>query len=326
MKLDITHLQTLCSTHSVAGDTLPITSYLQKKLTERKIDSTTNGFGVVLFGNLSNPLFLISAHCDEVGFQIVKQNADGTYMVNKSGHVDPVMLNNSHVYVHTKKGDIFGTFFPKKELGDNKPEHFSEIVLDSMNNAAIDVGDFGSYARVFHADKEKVMATGLDNKISVQMILEMVQETPELLKTAMFAFVTEEETTYDCIGGVASQYRPEYALVLDMLPVHQESGQKVDRLPVLGKGPGILYSMQSYHLHPTLLSTVRTLKTPYQPTFLDISFPPEPQIVQRNGVTKGMNIFVPMYGWHNSIYTMNISDYDAMKAVVYEMIKKLQSK
>jgi putative aminopeptidase FrvX len=320
MKLDIAHLQKLCSTHSVSGDTLVITRYLQKKLSEMNIESITNGFGVVLFGNLKNPAVLISAHCDEVGFQVVHQNEDGTFMVNKSGHIYPVMLNNSQVYVHAKQGDILGTFYPKKELGDNKPEHFSEIFLSTMDNTKIHIGDFGSYARTFHVNSKTIMGTGLDNKIGVQMILEIIEEKPSLLKHAIFAFVTEEETTYDCIAGIAAQYAPEYALVLDMLPVHQESGKKVENLPVLGKGPGILYSMQNYHLHPALREMIGTLKTSFQKVFLDISFPPEPQIVQKNGTTKGMNIFIPMYGWHNSIYTMKLSDYDQMKTLVYEII------
>ncbi len=325
MEINIQSLKSLCFTHSVAGDTEEIIDYLQKRLSELKIKSQITSYGVLVFGNLQNPKIMISAHADEIGFQVIKKNSDGTFMVNNSGHVTPVMLNNNHVYVKSDKGLVEGFFYSKKELGDNKPDHFTEIFLDTLDNDSINIGDFGSYSRVFNSKKDKVIATGLDNKTSVEMILELVEENQSLLKDILFAFVTEEETTYDCIAGLSSLYKPEYALVLDMLPVNQQSPTKAEAIPEMDKGPAILFSMHSYHLHPKLKKLVKKLKSKFQYAFLDIDFPPEPQIVQRNGITKGMNIFLPMLGWHNSCYTMKIKDYVKMKKLVLEISQLLES-
>lgn len=323
--LDIHSLNELINTHSVTGDTEGVINYLQNRLKNIGIKSEITDFGVLIFGNFKNPKTLISAHADEIGFQIVKQTPESTFLVRNSGHVNPTMLNNSVVYVETKKGKIYGSFYPKKELGDNNPTNFTEIFLDTVDNTAIQVGDFGSYNRTFFQDGDKIIATGLDNKISVQMILELVEEYPNFLQDTMFAFVTEEEAKYDCIAGIAHIYQPQYAIVLDMLPCNQTSSTKVESLPEVGKGPAILYAMGTYHLHPILRRILSEVKYPYHKTFVDIPFPPEPQILQRNGTTKAMNVFIPMLGWHNCVYTMDVNDYISTKHLILN-IKKILNK
>ncbi|MBI3385023.1 hypothetical protein HY030_02420 [Candidatus Gottesmanbacteria bacterium] len=318
-QLNSQSLKYLCSFHSVSGNTAFVIAELSAMLKKLKIKPVITDYGLLVFGNLKNPKILISAHVDEVGFQVLKKNDDNTFLVGKSGHIDPVMLNNSPVYVQTKKGKISGTFYPKKELGDNKPEHFSEIILDTVDNKTIEIGDFGSYQREFWQKGDKIMATGLDNKVSVEMILELIQEFPRMLNSTMFSFVTEEETTYDCIAGLANLYKPQYGIVLDMMPVHQVSSTRVDVIPAVGKGPAILMAMHNYHLHPLIKEKLVKLKTNYQKIFVDIDFPPEPQNLQRNGVTKGINILLPMLGWHNHVYTMNTKDYLGIKKLIVEL-------
>lgn len=319
MEINLESLKNLCFTHSVSGDTVEIIAYLSQQLEKMKIDYEITPFGVLVFGNRTNPKVMVSAHADEVGFEVVKKNTDGTFLVKKSGHVDATMLNNSSVYVMTKKGMVKGTFYPTKELGNNKPENFTEIFLDTVDNDAVEIGNFGSYERQFYATDKKVIACALDNKISVAMVLEMVEENPNLLQDTLFSFVTEEETTYDCIAGISNLYKPEYALILDMLPVNQVDAKKVEVLPELGKGPAVLFAFGSYSLHPILREKLKQVTLPYQKAYLDIEFPPEPQIVQENGVTKGMNIFVPLYGWHSSTSTLMIQDFAMMKDFVKEM-------
>lgn len=319
MKIDLKSLEELCSIHSVSGDTLEIIAYLQKRLQKLSIDCEITSFGVLLFGNRKNPKMMISAHADEVGFQVIHKNDDGTFLVNRSGHIDAVMLNNTPVYVKTKQGIIDGSFYPTKDLGNNKPDNFTQIILDTIDNNKVEIGDFGSYKRLFSSSNNKVLATSLDNKIGVEAVLELVQEYPEMLKDTLFAFVTEEEITYDCIAGIAHRFSPEYVLVLDMLPVNHVEPHKVQQIPQIGKGPAILYAMNSYKLNPLAKKQLETFPTSHQKAFLDIDFPPEPQIVQRNGISKGINIFIPLLGWHSSISTLRIDDFVKTKELTYKL-------
>lgn len=317
-------LKELCYTHSVVGDTLGVIEYAQKRLKKMKVTSETTPYGVLVFGNLKNPQKMITAHIDEIGFQVIKKNADGTFMISQSGHAYPPMLVNSHVYVQTKKGKVLGFIYPQKEMGDYAAETFHDIFLEVMEPDAVEIGDFGSYERIFMENDEKIIATALDNKISIQMIFEMIEENPELLKENMFAFVTEEETTYDCIAGLSKLYPVEYAFVLDMIPVNQNAQAKLEVYPEMGKGPAVLYAMHKYHVNPILKAQLDKLNLNYQKTFVSIDFPPEPQLTQQNGVTKGLNIMVPMNGWHSTGYTMLKKDYDEMKELVKTLIKKIK--
>lgn len=322
--MNIKSLQELCNVHSVSGDTKLLIEYLQKRLKQLKIPFKVNGFGVLLFGNLKNPKILISAHADEVGFQIIKQNEDGTFLVTKSGHFGPALANNSSVYVMTSIGRVPGVFYAKRELGNNNPQNFNEVFLDTIDKEAVEVGDYGTYNRVFHHKGDKIIATALDNKATVQMVLELIEENPNLAKNCLFAFVTEEELGYDCIAGVGFQYQPEYALVLDMAPVQQTSGDKCEILPKVGHGPAVLLAAGSYHLHEDLRKKLKKLKTKFQYATIDLPFLPEPAILQRNGTTKGANIIIPMLGWHNVAYTMSVKDFMSMKELVVEYISLLK--
>jgi putative aminopeptidase FrvX len=287
------------------------------------VKSETTPYGILVFGNLKNPHKMITAHIDEVGFQVIKKNEDGTFMISQSGHASPTMLCNSHVYVQTSKGKVGGFIYPKKELGDYQANTFNEIFLDVMEPEKVEIGNFGSYQRIYMENDEKIISTALDNKMSVEMILEMVEEKPELLKENMFAFVTEEETTYDCINGLSHLYKPEYAFVLDMIPVNQVAEAKMEVYPEMGKGASLLYSMHKYHMHPKLKAQIEALQVPHQKVFVSIDFPPEPQLTQKNGVTKGLNIMIPMNGWHSAGYTMYKKDYDNMKDLVYTLVEKI---
>ncbi|CAN5117055.1 M42 family metallopeptidase [soil metagenome] len=320
MTINLASLKELCNLHSVVGDTIDSIEAMKILLQKKGITSTITPFGLLVFGNLKNPKAMITAHIDEIGFQVIKKNENGSFLISQSGHAYPSMLVNSHVYVQTSKGKIPGFIYPQKELGDYKADTFFEIFLDTLDNDAINIGDFGSYQRVFHADDKKVIATALDNKISIQMILELVDENPSLLNDYMFAFVTEEETTYDCITGLAHYYNPPYAIVLDMVPANQIATHKLEIFGDVGKGPAVLYSMHKYHLHPEIKKKLDNSKLKFQKLFVSIDFPPEPQLAQRNGITKGINIMVPMHGWHSSAYTMMIEDYTQTKQLVADII------
>lgn len=324
MKFDHALLKEFCSIHSVAGDTLEATNYFYTFLKRKKIPVKLTDYGVLTFGNIDKPKVLVSAHLDEVGFQIIGRNQDGTFNVNKSGHVSPDLLNNSPVYVQTQDSSVEGIFLPKLELGNNHPENFNQIFLDVLEPKNISIGDFGSYKRYYTASDSKVIATGLDNKISLLMIMELINQFPSLLEDVMFSFVTEEETTYNCIRGLTTLYKPEYALILDMCPVYQPSQNNLEVIPQIGGGGAILYAFNKYKLHPRLRKGIMNqVKTPFQKCFLSVDFPPEVEIVEANGVTKAMNVFIPMRGWHNSSYSMNIEDYFSTKKLSSEIINIL---
>jgi putative aminopeptidase FrvX len=321
--LNAKRLQNLCSMHSVAGDTLGISINLQSELNRLKVPFEVNGFGVILFGNMKSPKALITAHIDEVGFQVVKQHEDGSFAITKSGHVSPVMLNNSNVYVQTSAGVVKGVVLPKLPLGENSPTNFNQIVLDTVDNTKVKAGDFGSYDRFFSSSDKKIIAAGLDNKIGVESILELVENNKDILDNCLFAFTTEEETTYDCMRGLSLQYKPEYALVIDMLPNHQVSDDKLEVLPSAGKGASVLYSSGNYKMHPVMRNHLKKSNLQHQQVFLDLDFVPECQIIQRNGTTKAMNIFFPMLGWHNSSYSMETIDFELTMNFISDFLDHL---
>lgn len=310
MKFDSKLLKQLCNIHSVSGDTTEAVNSIKLLLRDRyKITSEITSYGGLVFGNTKNPRILISAHIDEVGFQVVKQNQDKTFLVNKSGYLDHNLLNNSNVYIQTAHGKIPGTFYANLPLGENNPQSLSEIYLETLSPDLVNIGDFGSYMRTFHDTDNKIMATGLDNKISLLLILDLITKHSKILEKTLFSLVTEEETTNDCLRGISQLFKPEFAFVLDMCPTQQKSSE-LETLPKNGEGAAIIMAFNKYKLHADYRKKLLPqMKSNYQQVYVDIDIVPEAEVVQGNGVTKAINIMIPMSGWHNSSYTMEIDDY-----------------
>lgn len=317
-------LKKLCLLHSVVGDTQESVDVVKRYLKSIGVQSQQTGFGVLLCGNQKNPKALVSAHIDEVGFFVAKQNENKTFQIIKRGHVAPELIFNSKVYVSTKYGHIEGMVLAKTEMGA-VPKNYRELYLDTLQNNKISIGDYGGYQKSFKKHGNKIISGGLDNKACVAILLEIIEKNPLLLKNNLFAFVTEEEASYDCIAGLADSIKPEWALVLDMTPVDHKSQDKVENIPQIGKGPAVLLATGKYNIHPQVKKLLDQAKLPFQPAIVELDFPPESQIVQRNGTTKGVNILLPMNGWHTTSYVMDKRDYEGVKTFTQKLLKTLST-
>lgn len=323
-------LQDLCKIHAVTGDTKEIEDYLVEKLKALNIQPVQLGYGTIVFGNTQSPKKLISAHIDEVGFQVTKIEDNGKIRILPIGWVFANRLDHCIVYIKTDTTYVRGLVIHEEELKTENLTAFQSLFIDIGANTkqevidkGIRVGQTGSFQKEYWENNGSILASSLDNKISVFIILDLIKNNPELLNDNLFSFVTDEEMFDHSANGLGAVFKPDLAVVLDYCPVHQRLGDG-DQLGEVNKGPVVMYRGGSYILHQDVRHYFDTkISSHFQKGFISSSTLPqlEPVNFQNNGYTKAVNVCLPAYAYHGSAYSIRRSDVEALRNLVGEILK-----
>lgn len=324
-------LEKLCLSHGVTGDTEEIEAFLKNHLNQLGIQYNQLGYGVIVIGNLKNPQKMISAHIDEVGFQITKIDDDGKIRILPIGWIFANRLDHCVVYINTKNKKIRGLVLHQETLKTENLEHFGSMFIDVGANSKTDVekmgirvGQTGAYQREYWENNGTLIATGMDNRVSVFAMLTIIEENPNLLKDNLFAFVVDEEMMDHSANGLCHQYQPVLAVILDYCPVHQKAGDG-DVLGEVTKGPIITYRGGSHIIHKKAREFFdKKIKTPFQKIFLASTTVPslEPANFQNNGETIAVNICIPAYGYHGAAYSVRKIDLENYIKLIKEILSE----
>lgn len=323
-------LKELCLLHGVTGDTSEIEQFIIKHLKSQNIKTTQLGLGTVLVGNQKNPEKLICAHIDEVGFQITKIEDDGKIRILPVGWVFANRLDHSIVYINALGKKIRGSVFHQELLKTEHLINFSPLFVDIGANSKKDAllmgireGQTGSFQKEYWENNGTIIATALDNRVSVFALLEIIKKNPEILKNNLIAFTNDEEMFDHSANGLSSKFSPDLAVVLDYAPIHQKQGE-CDIAGGTDKGPLIPYRGGNYIISEKVRKFLdNKIKTSFQKVFYSTDTLPqlEPANFQNNGETNAVNICVPAYGYHGAAYAIRKSDLENYAKLIKEVLK-----
>ncbi|BCX13882.1 MAG: hypothetical protein KatS3mg085_414 [Candidatus Dojkabacteria bacterium] len=324
-------LKQLTQIHSVTGDTKNMSSFISEELDKLNIPNFTNSFGTVIAGDPNKAKIMFAAHIDQVGFQITKINSDGTCNILPIGWVFANRMDHTPIYVKTGKDIVYGGIFHKSYLKSENIEKFSELFAffgttseQETRELGITEGDIGSFKKDYWETNKAVFASGIDNVISIFVILEELRQNPDFLNDAMIAFHNDEEMQDHGANSLGYEYPVEYCCILDYCPVHQQFDEE-DVLPNVNKGPMIVFRGGSHILHEDLRAKLGKM-TIFKSFISSRTLPSlEPQNFQNNGVTKAFNYCIPAIGYHGSIYGVLKSDIELFRTNLMEIKKCLIS-
>ncbi len=323
-----TLLEKIANSHAVTGDTDERSNFICTELKKLKIDFHEDKFGSILVGDPDKAKVMVAAHMDEVGFQVIDINQNGTLRILPVGWVFANRLDHACVYVHTGKGRIRGAIFHSSVLKSENIETFADIVCDvgakSKQDAhamGIKPGQTGTFCKDFWEQGDKVFAASLDNTISIFTALQLLAKDKSILKDVAFAFHTDEEMQDHSANSLAYQFQPEYVVILDYCPVHHKQ-DAADAIPV-DQGPFAIYRAGAHIIHPRLREIIDKLDFPK--AFISAHTLPsvEPQNFQNNGVTKAVNFCIPAQGYHGGVYAAKKVDIDLFQTRLLELVKTL---
>lgn len=204
---------------------------------------------------------MISAHIDELGFQVQRITEEGMIQFTTLGGVDKKTLPGSVVW------------FPKQSIKGvigKKPIHVEESeerrTVDKINNLLVDIGaeskenvkeigiDVGDIflpyqQEVLYLGKNRVVSRGLDDKVGIFIItqvLEILARDKDLGKKYTIYFVANTQEEVGLRGAMVTSKRisPDISIDLDVTFATDEGrgiSEAEEGEVSLGKGPVICY-------------------------------------------------------------------------------------
>ncbi len=310
-------LEKLTYAHAVAGDSEEKRSFILEQLDKLGVQHKVDGYGSVIVGDDKNGnKLIIAAHMDEVGFQIVDIHEDGTLSVLPIGWIFPNRLDHTGVYVRGDKGLVYGAIFHKAVLKTENVETFSQMFLDlgvesraEVEKLGVKVGQTGTFKKDYFETDSTIMASSVDNNVSIFVLLELIKKDPSFLDHTLVVFHTDEEMQDHSANSIGNKYHYDYAVIMDYCPIHQEQDAE-DRLPV-NDGPILMYRGGAHILHEDVRKKVDNLG--FAKGFIsDKTLPSlEPQNFQNNGMTKALNYVIPARGYHGQLYSIKKKNIEA---------------
>lgn len=278
-------LEKILHTDSPSGNEKEIIDVIKANINPSAKIITDNLGNCIAYHGTTNDDYkvLIIAHCDEIGFQVVKIEDNGYIRFRPIGGVNPTYLPGSCITILNNNDKVTGCISYAPIHVQSKKKNFE---LD-YNDLWIDIGtttkedtenyvDIGDYISLnnglFHsADGNHLFAKGLDNKLGVYVLLEafnaLIQKDIPL-SLYISATVQEELGCRGC-KAVINKIRPDLVIVIDAgicgnIPTQIESKFGVVEL---GKGPGINYNpTNNINLNKIIENIAVENSIPYQRT------------------------------------------------------------
>lgn len=233
-KTELTFFKDLLSTVSPSGSEKETTKVVYDYLKEYcDLEYDLIGNLYAFKNNLSSDGIVVTAHADEVGFQVTKITDKGLIYVRRLGGLDRQTMPGTTLCVAGKTRELLGVFgkispHVQPEIEKSKIIELESLWVDfGFRNKAeaiehISIGDYLGVVPNFHYDigMRSCISKGLDNKISVFIlaiaISRIVQCGKNLPNGFAAVFTTQEEI--GCRGAVIAcqRLKPQKCICMDV--------------------------------------------------------------------------------------------------------------
>ncbi len=278
-------LSDLLKTNTPSGCERQIVELLHNTMKDYcSIETDTIGNAYMKVGEQQGLKVMISAHCDEVGLQVVHIDNNGFVYVRNIAYIDPQTIAGNVVVAITDEGLIEGVIGKKSpHVLDSKEKdqipNISDLWVDFGFNSKsealqyISCGDYVSLSSTPRITRNgnKIISKALDNKICVFVLAELIKILSK--KTLPFSIVgvatAQEELGSRGAFVAASNIKPDIAFCLDVgiaTDIPSMSNSKYGEFG-LGKGVGLLRNANNNEvLVNSLIRTAEDHGIPYQRT------------------------------------------------------------
>lgn len=306
----IKNLEQLCLTPGISGN--EAYSGITKKIFEivKKVNNKTvidsSGNVISIFGK-GNKKILIDAHLDEVGFLVSKIDNNKIKLV-PIGDIDIKKNNNSDAYILNKNlgGKILGN--ENDIIFKLNNEREQDIVL---------VGDVVSFKRSFNCNKDKIVATALDNRIGCACLISLMEKinlNDDI--QIIFTFTTGEEKDASTLDKISSIYEIDFGIIVDASyakPINIVSNNM--SIPEIGSGCAIQYLGKNFVVNKNIINKIEKFSKENNVKFQkeiplpDLGRTNFPKLQQ--ATVPGCVINIPVKDQHTQISEANLKDLDS---------------
>jgi len=235
--MDINFLNAILNTHSVSGFENQagklFLDYLAPCVDSIDMDSIGNCYAYI--GNEckgdKSIKFLLDAHIDEIGFQVLYIDEQGYIYIRKNGGIDVYCIPGSQVVIRTSSGEELFGIIGKKPIHLIAPEERNkDIELHTLwidtglspdeVKKKISIGDVVAWkSNMIYLSDTKISSKGLDDKVGVYIISQVLKKLSssenDSIQVCGVASV-QEEVGYRGAIICGHKVNPDIAICIDV--------------------------------------------------------------------------------------------------------------
>src|SRR5450759_174607 len=266
------HLDTLIATYGVSGHETAVREAVARRLPRwARPEVDAKGNLTVSFGQGGQQVLFV-AHTDELGYEIVSIQDDGTATVRKRGGFFDSLLEAHPVLVHTARGQVPAIVAPRPNYlraAETQPKaeevllNFGTTSRQQTEALGIVKGDTATVRKEFvRLAGSRGSARALDDRAGCAALLAALEkiDPAKVTNRVTFAWVVEEETGLAGSGALAERLHPAYAFAVDTF-VSSDSPvdpQRIAHIP-LGTGAVLRAVDNSSITPPETVARIRAL-------------------------------------------------------------------
>ena len=345
--MEIEFLKQLLTTPSVSGfETAAgnlFREYLRSYVDESSVDIIGNSYAIIAkepLQHLSPVKFMIEAHIDEIGFQVIYISDSGYLYVRRNGGVDVQCIPGSQVVVYTSSGEeIYGVIGKKPIHLTNQEERGKGIELENLwvdtgrapdeVKEKIAVGDVVvPKPNMICLTENRISSKGLDNKIGV-FVLSQIMKRLSCINTSLHTIygVASVQEEVGCRGAVTCGYdiNPDIAISIDVDFATDVPDCAKTKFGEISLGKGVIISRNldnnnalSYHAE----NMAKKYGIQYQISARPLSnggTNANKIQLSRNGI-KTLSIGIPCRYMHTPVELCDLRDVEAAIELIYKII------
>lgn len=348
--MDLLFLNELLNTHSVSGFEreagMLFANYLAPYADFIQTDVMGNTYASISNHNKDKNClkYMIEAHIDEVGFQVIYIDDNGYIYVRRNGGIDEQCVPGSRVIIHTSTGEkIIGVVGkPIKHLtGLNE----KDLSLDSLwidtglstkdIKEKVSIGDVVAWdSEVRYLANKRISSKGVDDKVGVFAISQVVKRLFSTRKTPFHVCVAasvQEEVGHR--GAIACGYNiePDIAISIDVDFATDTPNCPKSKFGDVSLGKGVVIHRSIDNTIPLTFeieNIAKAKKIKHQISARPFSVGGTNAIVlqQARGGIKTASLGIPCRYMHSPVELCDLEDIKATIDLTYSIITTLDAK
>lgn len=297
-------MQELMASVGVSGYEEKIRSLLIEKLSGASADIHTDSVGnLICFrkGTDSRRKVMLISHMDEVGFQVMKLNNDGTAKLKSLGNVKT--WNSINQTIITSDGRV--GLITCDDPSDIKPYDFNKLIAIPISGE-FKIGDVLCFNSNFIEGKDNIIGKAIDNRVSCYSMLELVVESEQYRDDVYFVFSTQEEIGMRGARVAITSLNPDIIIDVDVSPIGEMNSLEI------GKGVGIKISDSVGVTDPMLVKLCEVIACENSIAYqLEVSDCGTTELIitnEKDSGAKRIGVSIPCQNMHTALALVNKKD------------------
>lgn len=312
-------LSKLVNTSGVSGYETKIAEIIYFSLIKAKknvkIDKAGN---VICFlpGKAGNKKIIISAHMDEVGFQVIKRIEDNKYRIKPLGNIKTWNAIQQRVKSEKSVGVLYA--YNEDQLNAH---NYENIYLSIVEGEHASVGDIFTFFPNFIDGDIYYSGKALDNRLSCSILLDVINKEISTMADVYYVFTTQEEIGMRGVRVAKTTIKPDLCINIDM-------SAECDMNSIeMGKGVGIKVSDSISISSKVLVEQFENIAQDNKIIFQrEVSDCGTSELIITNEIDGGceeIGISIPCKYLHSANSLVNKNDYNETEKLITKVLENI---